>query len=102
MSFLFLPKGVTATDIIAELVEVCTAPCPPNPFEVDFDYFEALPVRERTLATAAMISFMRRLLTTGVHHYDRRGNYSILVDNVTHYDALVFLCVVNMCNRAVN
>ena len=71
MSFLFLPKGVTATDIIAELVEVCTAPCPPNPFEVDFDYFEALPVRERpTLVTAAMISFMRRLLTTGVHHLE--------------------------------
>ena len=95
MSFLFLPKGVTATDIIAELVEVCTAPCPPNPFEVDFDYFEALPVRERTLATAAMISFMRWLLclTTGVHHYDRRGNYSILVDKVTCTD---ILCACNM------
>ena len=50
-------------------------PCPPNPFEVDFDFFEALPVKERSLATAAMISFMRQLLTSGTHSYDRRGTF---------------------------
>lgn len=60
-------------DIIAELVHICTCPSPPNPFAVDLDYFEALPVRERLLATAAMISLLRLILDSGIHRYDRRG-----------------------------
>ena len=60
-------------DVIEELVHICTSPSPPNPFAVDMDYFEALPVRERTLATAAMVSLLRSILASGTHRYDRRG-----------------------------
>ena len=62
-------------DVVAELVHICTSPSPPNPFAVDIDYFEALPVRERALATAAMVSLLRSILASGTHSYDRRGKY---------------------------
>ena len=60
-------------DMIAELVAICTNPSPPNPFAVDFDYFEALPSTERVLATAAMLSLLRSILASGTHRYDRKG-----------------------------
>lgn len=60
-------------DVIAELVHICTSPSPPNPFAVDIEYFEALSVRERVLATAAMINLLRSVLASGSHRYDRRG-----------------------------
>ena len=60
-------------DVIAELVHICTSPSPKNPFAVDLDYFEALPVTERVLASAAMISLLRSILASGTHRYDRRG-----------------------------
>lgn len=59
--------------MIEELVHICTSPSPPNPFAVDMDYFEALPVRERTLATAAMVSLLCSILASGTHRYDRRS-----------------------------
>ncbi len=60
-------------DVVAELVRICTVPCPPNPFAVDMDYFAALPASERVLASAAMISLLQQILSTGSHSYDRRG-----------------------------
>lgn len=64
---------VKVWDIVAELVHVCTDPCPPNPFEVDLDYFAALPITERYLASGAMVDFLRKLLASGKHAFDRRG-----------------------------
>lgn len=69
---------VTPWDIIAELVTICTVPCPPNPFTVDFDYFECLPLPERSLASGAMVTFLRKVLASGNHHYNKRGIYSII------------------------
>ena len=73
----FLPEGIAVWDIIAELVQVCTIPCPPNPFAVDFDYFEALPLPERALSSGAMVNFLQQLQATGPHRYDRRGGQAI-------------------------
>ena len=58
---------------------------------MDFDFFEALPVREKALATAAMINFMRKLLMTGAHCYDRRGAVVLL-----HSVHLVVAAVVSL------
>ena len=66
-------EGVAVWDIIAELVQVCTTPCPPNPFAVDFDYFDALPLAQRALSSAAMVSFLQQVTGSGPHRYDRRG-----------------------------
>ena len=66
-------SDITVWDIVAELVHICTQPSPPNPFEVDLDYFAALPLAERFLASGAMVDFLRRLLTSGKHAFDRRG-----------------------------
>ena len=70
----YLSTDTKVWDVIADLVAICTSPSPPNPFAVDFDFFEALPSTERVLATAAMISLLRSILTSGSHRYDRRGN----------------------------
>ena len=46
-------------DIIAELVRGCTVPAPPNPFAVDFNYFEALPLPEKMLMSGAVVNFFK-------------------------------------------
>lgn len=69
-----LPSSdIKVWDVLTELVEICTAPCPPNPFAVDLDYFKSLQLPERALASAAMIAFLQKLIASGPHHYDRRG-----------------------------
>lgn len=73
-SFPSLPSSdVKVWDVLTELVEICTAPCPPNPFAVDLDYFKSLQLPERALASAAMIAFLQKLIASGPHHYDRRS-----------------------------
>lgn len=62
-------------DVLTELVEVCAAPCPPNPFAVDQHYFQSLQLPERALASAAMISFLQRVIASGHHHYNRRSKF---------------------------
>lgn len=68
-----LVVDVQVWDVVAELVKICTAPCPPNPFSVDLDYFASLPASERVLASAAMVNLLQLILSTGSHSYDRRG-----------------------------
>ncbi|XP_069771748.1 uncharacterized protein [Narcine bancroftii] len=52
-------------EIIAELVNLCTHPPPPNPFSLDLRHFECLPLTERFLASGATISFLQKLLIDG-------------------------------------
>ena len=66
-------SDVKVWDVLTELVEICTAPCPPNPFAVDLDYFKSLQLPERALASAAMIAFLQKLIASGPHHYNRRS-----------------------------
>ena len=68
-----LYTDVKIWDIIAELVRVCTVPAPPNPFAVDFDYFEMLPLPEKLLQSGAMVNFFQRLLQGEHHSYNKRG-----------------------------
>lgn len=90
---LFLNFDITFTevfpwDIIAELVKLCTYPAPRNPFEIDFSYFEMLPVSEKVLATAAMVSVLQKIVmfTPDQKQYAGQGKdclgvcFGILVD----------------------
>eukprot|EP00731_Ephydatia_muelleri_P030347 Em0021g870a len=40
-------KDVKVWHVLAELVHICCTPSPPNPFAVDFDYFDSLHLSER-------------------------------------------------------
>ena len=73
------PTDVKVWDVLTELVEVCTAPCPTNPFDVDLDYFHSLPLPERALASAAVISFLQKIVSSGPHPYDRRGKHPFVL-----------------------
>jgi len=66
---------VKVWDVLAELIETCTSPSPPNPFAVDFDYFQALHLPERALASGAMASFLQQVVASGPHPYDRKSNH---------------------------
>lgn len=70
--------------MIAELVQVCTSPSA-NPFAVDLDYFESLPVAEKLLATSAMLSLLKFLLHSGSRPYNKRGWQLLLFVPVTIY-----------------
>jgi hypothetical protein len=63
-------------DIVAELVALCAAPSPANPFAVDLNFFDSLPAAERVLSTAAMLSFLIGIVDSGPHPYNKKGSYS--------------------------
>ncbi|XP_071084899.1 uncharacterized protein [Haliotis cracherodii] len=62
-------NDVCIWDIIAELVKLCTYPAPRNPFAVDIPFFSTLPLSEQVLSTAAMVSFLQKVL---IHTPDDR------------------------------
>ncbi|KAI9470520.1 MAG: hypothetical protein EXX96DRAFT_622731 [Benjaminiella poitrasii] len=49
-------QNVSLWEIVAELVLITTNP--KNPFEIDFDYIDSLPVEETVLLTSALLSFL--------------------------------------------
>jgi len=55
-------------DIVAELVKLCTFPSPRNPFQIDFDYFDMLPLQEKVLASAAMVNVLQKILIYTPEH----------------------------------
>lgn len=81
MKYYLYYKDVKIWDIIAELVRVCTVPAPPNPFAVDFDYFEMLLLPEKLLVSGAMVNFFQRLLQGEHHSYNKRGQLKSTVDS---------------------
>ena len=56
-------------DIVAEIVKLCTYPAPRNPFAIDFEYFNMLPLSEQVLATAAMVNLLQKIL---IHTPDQK------------------------------
>ena len=74
MPFALSLADVELWDVIAELVLVCTSPPPTNPFAVDLDYFDSLPVPERLLASAAMMNFLLCVLNSGSRPYNNKSN----------------------------
>ena len=87
--------AVKVWDIIAELVEICCSPAPPNPFALDFDYLDCLHSAEKALATAAISHVLQKVLASGrPHAYDRRGACVCVCDvrNVSAWN-LDYVCV---------
>ena len=60
-------------DILCEIVKLCMYPSPLNPFAVDLKYFDGLPLAERVIATGAMASFLQKVVCSGEHNYNARG-----------------------------
>lgn len=48
-------------------------PAPLNPFAIDFKYFEGLPLVQRVIATGAMAHFLQKVVASGDHAYNARG-----------------------------
>ena len=67
--------------MLAELVQVCTSPCPPNPFSVDLDYFDSLPAAEQLLATSAMLNLLKSILLSGPYSYSRHSKVPCFFNN---------------------
>lgn len=84
-------EDVHVWDIVCEVVQVCTDPCPTNPFEVDLEYFEALPSSERLLATAAMINFLQKLIASGKHSYDKKVLRNLQKVSQIHFQSMAEL-----------
>lgn len=70
---------VKVWDVLAELIQICTSPSPPNPFAVDFDYFDALHLPERALASGAMAAFLQRIVASAPHSYNKKGKIAHLM-----------------------
>lgn len=58
---------------MAEIVKLCMYPAPLNPFAIDFKYFEGLPLVQRVIATGAMAHFLQKVVASGDHAYNARG-----------------------------
>lgn len=80
-----LYTDVEVWNILAELVQVCTSPCPPNPFSVDLDYFDSLPAAERLLATSAMLNLLKSIVLSGQYSYSRHSKLPCLT--IHHFES---------------
>lgn len=78
---------VHASDIVSELVRLCTYPSPRNPFEVDLEYFQSLPQPEQLLATAAMVSLLQKIV---VHTPDSKAYAGKVSEDLVHVTRLHF------------
>eukprot|EP00731_Ephydatia_muelleri_P036017 Em0192g7a len=84
-------KDVKVWHVLAELVHICCTPSPPNPFAVDFDYFDSLHLSERALASGAMVRFLQQVLANGPHSYDRKVHSDLLKIAQRHFLAMMHL-----------
>lgn len=77
-------------DIIAEVIKLCTYPAPRNPFEIDFDYFSMLPLSEKVLATASMVTMLQKILIHTPDHKQYAGPVFEELQMITklHFGAL--------------
>ncbi|GFO09779.1 60 kda ss-a/ro ribonucleoprotein-like [Plakobranchus ocellatus] len=78
---------VHASDIVAELVRLCTYPSPRNPFEVDLEYFQSLPQPEQLLASAAMIALLQKIV---IHTPDSKAYAGKVSEDLRHISRLHF------------
>lgn len=84
-----LPGRVRVWDIIAELVTISCQPSPPNPFQIDLDYFNALDVNERALASGAMSQLLLQILTTGTRKYNTKVRNDLLNIIQLHFSSII-------------
>ena len=86
-----LPGRVRVWDIIAELVTISCQPMPPNPFQVDFDYFDSLEPHERALASGAMTRILLQILTSGTRRYNTKVKDDLLLISQRHFASMVYV-----------
>lgn len=86
-----LPGRVRVWDIMAELVTISCQPMPPNPFQVDFDYFDTLEPHERALASGAMTRILLQILTTGTRRYNTKVKDDLLLISQRHFASMVYV-----------
>ena len=74
---------------MAEIIRINVQPCPRNPFDIDYEYFDELSNQERFLETGAMIHFLQRVLLFGHRSYHSHGEKLLFVFSV-FYNLLNF------------
>ena len=60
-------------------------PAPKNPFAVDIEYFQSLPLAESVLATGAMANFLRTVLAHKEHFYDAKSESTSIYLFIIYY-----------------
>ena len=86
-----LPGRVRVWDIMAELVTLSCQPMPPNPFQIDLDYFDSLEPHERALASGAMTRILLHILTTGARRYNVKVKDDLLLVSQRHFSSMVYV-----------
>eukprot|EP00053_Salpingoeca_punica_P016234 m.152103 g.152103 ORF g.152103 m.152103 type:complete len:323 (+) comp16913_c0_seq1:281-1249(+) len=84
-------NDVKVWDVIAELVDICMQPPASNPFAIDMNYFESLPILEAVMTSGAMVHFMQRVLDSCRHTYDKQIMEEMTQLLVRHYEFLAEL-----------
>ncbi|XP_072315007.1 uncharacterized protein [Eucyclogobius newberryi] len=67
-------QGIRVWDVVSELVSLCTAPSPSNPFALDLRYIKSLPLTDRFLVSGALLNFLETYIVCGNRdelHYDK-------------------------------
>ncbi|ORY03524.1 hypothetical protein K493DRAFT_404960 [Basidiobolus meristosporus CBS 931.73] len=62
---------VKVWDVIAEIVTLTQDPAPINPFAINHDFFDSLPVEECVFATGALISVLQKIYLSNVPYADQ-------------------------------
>ncbi|KAJ3317674.1 hypothetical protein HDU76_001093 [Blyttiomyces sp. JEL0837] len=68
-------QDIRIIDIVSEVISLVLQPPPGNPFAVDHDFFDTLPVQESVLATGALIQFLK-----GIYMMNRPYSQDVFED----------------------
>lgn len=49
-------------DVVAEVVKLCAFPPPRNPFAIDMSYFDNLDLKNKLVATGAMVHALQKIV----------------------------------------
>ncbi|KAJ1984748.1 hypothetical protein H4R33_004271 [Dimargaris cristalligena] len=71
-------------DIIVEVVCLTLRPQPENPFAIDHEYFDRLPLEEVVVRTGAMVRFLQRM---SVRHYYFSDSQDLEKLQLRHYES---------------
>ncbi|BFZ00492.1 hypothetical protein BsWGS_03531 [Bradybaena similaris] len=72
---------VHVTDIVAEVVGLCTHPAPWNPFDIDLQYFQSLSQPDQFLGSAAMMACLQKIV---IHTSESKPYSAKVFDDLQH------------------
>ncbi|XP_064615084.1 uncharacterized protein LOC135479220 [Liolophura sinensis] len=77
-------------DVISELIKLCTYPVPRNPFEVDVEYIDCLPLKERVLVTGSLANSLQKIMlhTKDEKHYSGKVFDDLHLVTRKHFEGL--------------